>query len=748
MDYKCIDRCRMCGSTDLTEVLSLGEQFLASSFVKSNKDNPLASMRFPLTLVLCDRLKNPKACGLLQLKETVKRDLLYRKYFYRSATNPMMHSALEEIARELMTRLKLEPGDAVLDIGCNDGTMLAFFPASLQRFGIDPAENIPALEGLDPSIRILTDYFSKEAARKVSGGIKKFKAVASIAMFYDLDDPHSFVRDVKALLDPEGIWCIQLSWLYDVIRNMNFFDICHEHLLYYSLHTLRTLLNLHDLEIIDASTNPVNGGSLRVFVKHKKAGLPISPNVQKILEEEAAFGLNEPADTFREFAKKISDLKKNILTYLRQEKERGGTVIGLGASTKGNVLLQYFGIDKDLLPYICDRNPEKTGLYTLGTDIEVISEEHMRELNPSCLLVLIWFFREELLKRERAYLEKGGKMLFPMPYPHLVSRDGETPLISGSQRTQLKAKNILVTGGAGFLGQWVVKKLLEHGADPKRITVPRSLDTDLRDRANCRKIVRGQDMVIHLAAKVGGIGFNQENPGELFYDNLIMGVELMEASRLAGVKKFVAAATICSYPKFAPVPFREEDIWNGYPEETNAPYGLAKKMLLVQAQAYRSQYGFNAITLFPVNLYGPGDNFDPASSHVIPALIRKIYEAKTTHKDSVEVWGTGNPTREFLYVEDAAEGILLAMERYDKPEPVNLGSGVEISIKDLTEKLCGLMEYRGKIAWNASKPDGQPRRLLDVSQAKREFGFTAKMPLDEGLKKTIEWYKKEGVKQI
>lgn len=426
--YTRIDRCRMCGSADLTEVLSLGEQFLASSFVKSNTDNPLAATRFPLTLVLCDRAKNPNACGLLQLQETVKRDLLYRKYFYRSATNPMMYSALREIAQELMTRIPFDAGDAVLDIGCNDGTLLTFFPASLRRFGIDPAENISPLKNFDPSIRILTDYFSQEAAHKVSGGTKTFKAIASIAMFYDLDDPHSFVRDVKKLLHPEGIWCIQLSWLYDVIRNMNFFDICHEHLLYYSLSTLRTLLHLHDLEIIDASTNPVNGGSLRVFVRHKKAGLPISPNVQKILDEEAAFGLNEPTDTFREFGKRISDLKKNVVGYLCKEKERGGTVVGLGASTKGNVLLQYFNIGKDLVPYLCDRNPEKIGLRTLGTDIEVISEERMRALRPSCLLVLIWFFREELLKREREYLEKGGTMLFPMPHPTLVTKDGETPL--------------------------------------------------------------------------------------------------------------------------------------------------------------------------------------------------------------------------------------------------------------------------------------------------------------------------------
>ncbi len=429
MNYKRIDVCRLCGSEQLTDVLSLGEQFLASSFVPTNEGNPLAKSRFPLTWTLCDRSKNPDACGLLQLRETVDRDLLYREYFYRSATNPMMRDALKEIADEVQKRVSFQPGDAVMDIGCNDGTMLTFFPPSVGRFGIDPAKNIPALPGLDPAIKIRTDYFSKAVAMEVSGGIQKFKAITSIAMFYDLNDPHAFVADVKDILHSEGVWCIQLSYLSDIIQNMNFFDICHEHLLYYSLGTLRTLLGMHDLEVVDASTNPVNGGSLRVFVKHRKDGLVVSPNVQGVLDEETAMGLERP-ETFHAFGKKITDLKNSIVGYLQKEKERGGTVIGLGASTKGNVLLQYFNIGKDLVPYLCDRNPEKTGLRTLGTDIEVISEERMRAMHPSCLLVLIWFFRDELLKREREYLEKGGAMLFPMPSPTLVTKDGETPLPS------------------------------------------------------------------------------------------------------------------------------------------------------------------------------------------------------------------------------------------------------------------------------------------------------------------------------
>ncbi|OGK10584.1 GDP-fucose synthetase [Candidatus Roizmanbacteria bacterium RIFCSPHIGHO2_01_FULL_35_10] len=305
---------------------------------------------------------------------------------------------------------------------------------------------------------------------------------------------------------------------------------------------------------------------------------------------------------------------------------------------------------------------------------------------------------------------------------------------------ELKNKKILVTGGAGFLGSFIVEKLLKRGISMKNIFIPRSKDFDLRKLDNCQKVVNGQDIIIHLAAKVGGIGFNREHPGELFYDNLIMSTQLMEAARQARVEKFVAIGTICAYPKFTSVPFKENDLWNGYPEETNAPYGLAKKMMLVQAQAYRQQYGFNAIYLLPVNLYGPRDNFNPESSHVIPALIRKIADAKKEDKDYIEVWGTGKATREFLYVEDAAEGIILATEKYNKLEPVNLGSGMEISIKDLVELICRLMDFKGEIRWDTMKPDGQPRRSLDVSRAKKEFGFEAKMSFQEGLKNAYKWY--------
>jgi len=333
-------------------------------------------------------------------------------------------------------------------------------------------------------------------------------------------------------------------------------------------------------------------------------------------------------------------------------------------------------------------------------------------------------------------------------------------------------KRVLVTGGAGFLGSFVVEKLRERGC--KNIFVPRSKDYNLVEMKAVRKLYRDAkpDIVIHLAARVGGIQANRANPGKFFYDNLMMGAQMMEVGQQVRIEKFVAIGTVCAYPKFTPVPFKEEDLWNGYPEETNAPYGLAKKMLLVQAQAYRQEYGFNAIYLLPVNLYGPREKFDLETSHVIPALIRKCLEAKHLQTEakvkiqlenlslnlnldlnlpqspkpqpspqpSITVWGTGKATREFLYVEDAAEAIVLATEKYNKPDPVNLGAGFEISIKDLVDLIVKLTRFNGEIVWDATKPDGQPRRMLDVSKAEKEFGFRAKTNFENGLKKTIEWY--------
>jgi len=305
----------------------------------------------------------------------------------------------------------------------------------------------------------------------------------------------------------------------------------------------------------------------------------------------------------------------------------------------------------------------------------------------------------------------------------------------------LKDKRILVTGGAGFLGRQVVDQLTKAGADSQKITVPRSRDYDLREMDACQQVVQNQDIIIHLAAHVGGIGLNREKPAELFYDNLMMGTQLIHAAYQAEVEKFVCVGTICAYPKFTPVPFKEDDLWNGYPEETNAPYSIAKKALLIQLQSYRQQYGFNGIFLLPVNLYGPEDNFDPRSSHVIPALIRKVYEAQQRGDKTLPVWGDGSPSREFLYSTDAARGIVMATQKYNDPDPVNLGTHYEITIRDLVELICELMEFDGELVWETDKPNGQPRRCLDTERAKEKFGFTAQMEFKQGLKNTIDWYR-------
>ena len=306
---------------------------------------------------------------------------------------------------------------------------------------------------------------------------------------------------------------------------------------------------------------------------------------------------------------------------------------------------------------------------------------------------------------------------------------------------ELKDKRILVTGGAGFLGRQVIDQLVKAGADTQKITVPRSREYNLCSMDACQRVVQQQDIIVHLAAHVGGIGLNREKPAELFYDNLMMGTQLIHAAYQAGVEKFVCVGTICAYPKFTPVPFKEDDLWNGYPEETNAPYGVAKKALLVQLQAYRQQYNFNGIYLLPVNLYGPEDNFDPSSSHVIPALIRKVYEAQQRGDKQLPVWGDGTPSREFLYSTDAARGIVMATQKYNDPDPVNLGTGYEITIRDLVELICELMEFKGELVWETDQPNGQPRRCLDTERAKQAFGFTAQVEFKEGLKNTIDWYR-------
>ncbi len=418
-NFETISKCRVCKSDELTRVLSIDDQYIATTFVKSNKDHPMANVKIPMTLMLC------KECGLVQLLETVNPDLLYQNYFYRTAINDTMRRDLKDFVDDVMTHVTTESGDCVVDIGANDCTMISMFPDYLYRIGVEPAKNIN-WDHLNKSIHIVNDYFGRDAVLKVTKG-KKVKIITATAMFYDFDNPNIATKDIKELLDDEGVCGIQVSHLLATIKDMNFYDIVHEHLEYYSLESINYLMEKNGLTVFDASTNFVNGGSLRVLVTHKDRNVPKSKKYLEILAEEEKWHLRNP-DTYYNYNKKILEYAKISRDFVLKVINNGGLVIGLGASTKGNVLLQLCGIDKTLLPYISDRNKEKIGLRTLGTDIEIISEEAARKLNPSAMLVIPWNFKDEIIRREKEYILSGGKLLFLMPYPHYVDKDGEKRL--------------------------------------------------------------------------------------------------------------------------------------------------------------------------------------------------------------------------------------------------------------------------------------------------------------------------------
>ena len=415
-EYTVIEKCRICYNDSINEVLKLEPQYVATTFVTNNENNPMAKIKIPLTLILC------KKCGLVQLKETVRPDLLYKNYFYRTAINDTMKRDLQDVVNYAVENVKTEKDDVVVDIGANDCTMLSMYPDHLKKFGIEPATNID-WSHVNKSITIVNNYFSKDTVLKATNG-KKAKIISATAVFYDFDDPNIATKDIKDVLHEDGVCVIQVSYLLDTIRDMNFYDVVHEHLEYYSLKSINYLMERNGLKIIDATTNFVNGGSLRVLVTHKENSRPKSKRYKEILYEDKKWNLEE-LDTYVQYEHKIKDIIKKSREFIVNEIENGGTVIGLGASTKGNVLLQICGIGKDLLPYISDRNKEKVGLRTLGTDIEIISEEKAREINPSAMLVIPWNFKEEILSREKNYIQNGGKMLFLMPSPYYVDKFGE-----------------------------------------------------------------------------------------------------------------------------------------------------------------------------------------------------------------------------------------------------------------------------------------------------------------------------------
>ena len=417
-NFKEIEKCRICGCNELEEVLSLNPQFISATFVKSNKNNKLANIKIPMTMVIC--LNND--CSLVQLKETTNPELLYTDYFYRSSANDMMKNDLKKVVEKIQKHAPLNNNDIVVDIGANDCTMLQYFPKIAKRIGVEPARNID-WSNVDNTIQIVNDFFpSPNFIASLDG--KKVKNFTSCAMFYDLDDPNSFVRAIKENLHDEGVWSIQLSHALLMVKNMNFYDICHEHLEYYTLKTLRNLMELHGLHLYHAELNMVNGGSALVYITHKEKNQSDSSELISILNEEEELGLYRP-DIYKEFFIKMQSLAKKVKNYLKAEIKNGNRVLGLGASTKGNVLLQFFEIDKSIIPAISEKQDLKVGLKTLGSDIDLISEKNARDISPSCMLVLPWYFKEEIVSREKEYIEAGGNLLFPMPYAHLVTKDGE-----------------------------------------------------------------------------------------------------------------------------------------------------------------------------------------------------------------------------------------------------------------------------------------------------------------------------------
>lgn len=425
MSYKNITKCRVCGNSNLVELISIEEQFISPTFVKSNIDNPLSEILIPLTVLLCYTENEFQGCGLVQLKQTTNPNLLYTDYFYRSATNTTMVKDLALVVSKVLEKVTVKDGDVVVDIAANDGTLLRNYSNNLKRVGVEPAKNID-WSTLDEDIEIVNDYFNNDGLKKVLNG-NKVKIFTCCAMFYDLEDPNDFVETIKGTLATDGVWCIQLSYVLSMLENMNFYDICHEHLEYYSLETLNYLMEKHGLTIFDAEINSVNGGSALVFITHVENQYEKSNNLKLLLKAEEKANLKK-RETYTIFGEKIEELKKTVFGTIKIEVENGGYVVGLGASTKGNVLLQFFGLTKEYIPYISEINKDKIGLRTLGSDIPLVSDEEINRLKPSMKLVLPWYFKKEIVERESRFLEEGGKLFFPMPHPHIVDKGGEIEL--------------------------------------------------------------------------------------------------------------------------------------------------------------------------------------------------------------------------------------------------------------------------------------------------------------------------------
>ncbi len=423
-----LKKCKICGNINLKNVLFINEQYISATFVKSNHNNELTKIKTPLTLVLCSENEKKDNCGLLQLLEITEADLLYKEYFYRSATSDTMRNDLKDVVNSVRKIVDLKTNDIVVDIGSNDCTLLNFYPNNLQLVGFEPAQNIKFIDD-NKKIKIFPTYFN---SKDFDNDFKsKAKIITSCAMFYDLADPKKFVKDIDKILDKDGIWCVQISYLTSMLKYNNFYDICHEHLSYYSIDTFKSVLNGFNLKLFFAETNAVNGGSIRLFVCRKDVTTydkqEFVAQLNKLIEEEQSYNLKEDT-TYRNFQNKIDNIKQKTNLFVDNILKSNNKVFALGASTKGNILLQHFGLDKSKIPFISERNPEKVGLRCLGSDIELISEENARSKKPKAFLVLPWNFKNEIVKREKEYLDNGGTLMFPMPYPHTVDKNGEKKL--------------------------------------------------------------------------------------------------------------------------------------------------------------------------------------------------------------------------------------------------------------------------------------------------------------------------------
>lgn len=738
--YKTIRKCRVCAKKRLREVIKIKPQYISSTLVKSNKNRFLSKVKIPMTVALCGN------CHLVQLKETVKPDLLFQNYFYRSSVNKIMRDNLKDVVKDVKTKLKLSKGDFVVDIGSNDCLMLDYFPNKLRRIGVEPAKNID-WSGVSKSIKIVNDYFSKEKVFKATKG-KKAKVVTATAVFYDLDDPNQVTADIKDILADDGVVCIQVSYLHTTVKDTNFYDFCHEHLMYFSLETLNYLLEKNGLRVFDALINQANGGSVRVFVTHKENKRRRTKGYKRILNDEKQAGLAK-VGTYRQFSMRMNEVALWLKEYLADEVAKGKLVIGLGASTKGNVVLQFCKINNKILPFISDRNKDKVGYRTLGTDIEVISEKHARKLKPSMMLVGPWYFKKEIIEREKRYLKKGGRLLFTMPYPHIVDRWGEKKIRvkesakrtskSAEKMMNLENKRILVTGGAGFVGSHLIDRLVQsRGVKRSNIVVPRSSDNDLKIYKNAKRVVKGVDVVFNLACDVGGSGYSVKHPARQLYNALMIALQVIEAAKDEGVEKIVMVSSSCAYPHDARMPLKENELYGKLPLPTMDGYGMAKRMSAFLTDIYEREYDLNAVVVVPNNAYGPRDNFDLETGHVIPSLIRRCLTEK-----KLLVWGDGTPTRDFIYVKDLAEGLILAAEKLTTTEPINLGSGTETSIKKLVKVIAEETGFKGQVKYDTSKPKGQKRRSVDISKASEFLGFKPEWDLRRGIGETVSWYKEQ-----